>query len=258
MKKTLMLLSLTCLVLIVFGCGTTEDTEQDVIEEDVIPMGSIAGEVQSIDGVSIQVRILRAGELVQQVETEGDYEFTELEEGDYTIQISAKGYEDTELIATVVADQTVSLVNVELVAITEPVSHLQGVLADKESGNPLIGVIIQLTTEENEEFSTLTNNSGMFSFENLPIDQDFTLNIAHAGYEDSEILVQPLSEDQTYELTVELTKIPDPVSLGPSEGLVVGSIAPDFKLPDGNSVQHSLSDYTSDNNVVLVFYRGSW
>ncbi len=258
MKRTLTLLALTCLMLIAYGCGTTEDVDEDVIDKSFIQTGSISGEVQSIDGASIQVRILKAGELIGQVETDSTYEFTELEEGDYTIQISAQGYEMTELNATVFADEIVSLVQTVLVVLTEPVSHISGVLADIDSGNPLANILVQLTTEDEENMSALTNNEGVFSFENLPIDQIITLNISHEDYEDSEIVIQPLSADQIYDLTIQLTKIPDPVTLGPGEGLVVGSIAPDFELPDGNSAQHSLSDYTSDNNVVLIFYRGSW
>ncbi len=259
MKRTLTLLAFTCLMLIAFGCGTTEDIDEDVIEEDIIQIGTVTGEVQSIDSVPIQVRILKAGELIEQIETDGNYEFTELEEGDYTIQISAQGYETTELNATVVAAEgTISLEKVGLVKLDIPVAHILGMLEDDETGSPLAKATVQLTTEDDEKVTALTNNDGEFSFENLPTDQDLTLVITYTCYEDSEITLQPLSADQIYEVTLELTKISESGTPGPSEGLNLCSIAPDFELSDGNNTQHSLSDYTSDNNVVLVFYRGSW
>ncbi len=258
MKRTLTLLAFTCLMLIAFGCGTTEDVDKDIIGEVVIQTGSISGEVQSIDGVPIQVRILKAGKLIKQIETDGNYEFTELDEGDYTIQISALGYEATALNATVVAEETISLEKVGLVKLDIPVAHILGMLEDDETGTPLAKATVQLTTENDEKVTALTNNDGEFSFEKLPIDQDLTLVITYTCYEDSEITLQPLSADQIYEVTLELTKISVSETPGPSEGLNLCSIAPNFELPDGNNTQHSLSDYTSDNNVVLVFYRGEW
>lgn len=42
-------------------------------------------------------------------------------------------------------------------------------------------------------------------------------------------------------------------TLDPGEGLAIGATAPDFSLPDGDGVMHSLSDYAG-KIVVIVFY----
>ena len=257
MKQVLMLFTLALLLLAGLNCGSTEDPDdKDIVV--VMEIGALQGDVQSIDGVKIQVRLLKDGQLVAQTETDGSYEFAELEEGEYTVQITAKGYETTEINVTVVPVDTVSLDKVTLEVLAEPVSHLRGVLTDNKTGNPLSDVLVKLTDKSGQEFETLTSKDGIFTFENLPIDQAFTLAVAHSGYEDYEVTVDPIAADKTFELDVEITAIPEPVKLDPGKGLSIGSQAPEFQLPDGNNQQHTLADYTNDKNAVIVFYRGGW
>ena len=258
MKQILTLITLALLLLAGLNCGTTEDLVDDVkdVQEVETPTGSLQGEVQLIDGVSIQVRVLKAGQLAAQTETDGNYELSELEEGNYTIQIAARGYETVEKNVTVVADETVSLDKVTLVALAEPASHLQGILTDMKTGNPLADALVQLMDKAGEQYEALTNNVGVFTFENLPVDQTFTLTVKHPGYEDHEVAVKPIPADATFEQQIGLTAIPEPVELPPGQGLSIGSQAPDFELPNGNGDLHTLSDYIrNDKKVVIVFYR---
>ena len=253
MKQILTLLALAFLLFAGLSCQeTTEDPDPIV---DTLT-GSLQGEVQSIEGVSIQVRLLKDGQLVAQTEADGSYELVELEEGDYTIQISAKGYEMTEMNVTVVAGETVSLDKVTLEALAEPVSHLRGILTDMKTGNPLSDVLVRLTDKAGEANEALTTKEGVFTFENLPVDQAFTLTIMHAGYEDHEVAVQPIPAGETFEQNIELTTGPEPVELDPGEGLSTGSQAPAFELPDGKDKKHALADYIGSKKVVIVFYRG--
>ena len=257
MKQLLILFMFGVILLTGLNCGSSEDPDEKV---DVVMMetGTLQGEVGSIDGVTIQVRLLQNGQLVAQTETDGSYEFAELEEGDYTVQISAKGYRTTELGVTVVPEETVSLDKVSLDVLEEPVSHLRGVLTDMETGDPLSEVLVRLTDKSGEETEVLTNKDGVFTFENLPVDQAFTLTVVHDGYEGYEIEVDPIAANKTFELDVELTAIPEPVILDPGQGLSVGSQAPAFQLPDSNENEQALTDYIPDKNVVVVFYRGGW
>lgn len=257
MKQLLTLFTLALILLTGLNCGSSEDPDGKV---DVVMMetGALQGEVQSIDGVTIQVRLLQDGQLVAQTETDGSYEFAELEEGDYTVQISAKGHRTTELDVTVISEETVSLDKVSLDVLEDPVSHLRGVLTDMETGDPLSEVLVRLTDKSGEETEVLTNKDGVFTFENLPVDQAFTLTVLHDGYEDYEVEVAPIAADKTFELDVELIAIPEPVKLDPGQGLSVGSQAPEFELPDGNNKKHALADYIQDKNVAVVFYRGGW
>ena len=60
------------------------------------------------------------------------------------------------------------------------------------------------------------------------------------------------------ERTTDVVTTPEEAAeeLPPGEGLDIGSIAPDFSLPDSDGVFQSLSRY-SGQKTVLVFYRTS-
>ena len=257
MKQVLTLFTLGIILLTGLNCGSSEDPDGKV-DVVMIETGSLQGEVQSIDGVNIQVRILKDGQLIAQIVTDGSYEFSEYEVGEYTIQISAKGYKTKEFNATILADETVSLGKVALDVLEDSVSHLRGVLTDMGTGDPLSEVLVRLTDKSGEETEVLTNKDGVFTFENLPVDQAFTLTVLHDGYENYEVEVDPIAADKTFELDVELIAIPEPVQLDPGQGLSVGSQAPAFQLPDSNENEQALTDYIPDKNVVVVFYRGGW
>lgn len=248
------------LVLFAFSCGT-ENPVEETVDTTLVETGAtgmLRGDVQSIEGVSIQVRLLRNGQLVVQTEAQANYEIDALEAGNYTLQISAKGYETKEMDVTVIAGQVVSLDKVTLVALKTPVSHLRGVLTDEATSEPLDGVNLQLKDNAGKVYETLTTAAGVFSFENLPVQQPFTLTIAHAGYEGKEVAVNPIPASETSELTVELVPLQEPEKLDPGQGLRIRSQAPDFALPDGTGKLHTLADYNADKNVVLIFYRGGW
>ena len=260
MKQMLTLLALVFALLVGLNCGSTEDPDENVGQVDEVEAlkGALQGDVHAIDGVTIQVRLLKAGQLVSQTEADGSYELSELDEGDYTVQITAKGYETAEINATVTAGETVSLDRVTLVVLAEPVSHLRGILSDIKTGSSLSDVLVKLMDKSGEQYEALTNKDGAFTFENLPINQAFTITIAHAGYENSEIAIAPISADQTFELDLELTALPEPEKLDPGQGLSISSQAPEFKLPDYNNQEHNLADYIGVKKVVVVFYRGGW
>lgn len=255
MRQILAPLALALLLFVGYGCGT-ENPVEEIVETDTT--GTLRGDVQPIDGVLIQVRLLKDGQLVTQIETQASYEIGPIEAGNYTLQISAKGYETEDIPVTVIAEEVVSLDKVTLVALKTPVSHLRGVLTNETTGEVLGGVSLQLTDKSGKVYETLTTAAGVFTFENLPVQQSMTLMITHAGYEDKKVEVNPIPADETLELTVELTPLPEAEQLPPGQGLSIGSQAPDFALPDGNGKAHALADYTADRNVVIVFYRGGW
>ena len=281
MKQTLTFLALALLLFVGLNCGTENPVEETVDTSAVgtDATGSFYGDVELIEGVTVYMRLLKAGQILAQVEFEvhgvksastnasiftsvqsgvGNYHLKEAEPGDYTIQISAKGYQTTELNVTVIPDQSISLDKVALAVLETPVSHLRGVLTSEATGEPIGAVNLQLKDNTGKIYETLTTVAGVFSFENLPVQQPFTLTIAHAGYEGKEVSVDPIPEAETSELTVELAPLQEPEKLKPGQGLSIGSQAPAFELPDGNNKLHTLADYTADKNVVLIFYRGGW
>ena len=110
MKRIQVLLALSLLLFAGLNCGTENPVEETVGTSTVeISTGTLRGEVQSIDGVLIQVRLLRDGQLLTQTETQATYELATIEAGNYTLQISAKGYETKEVNVTVTPGQVVSL-----------------------------------------------------------------------------------------------------------------------------------------------------
>jgi len=263
------------------NCGTENPIEGtgDTVAVEATATGSFYGDVELIDGVTIYMRFLKAGQILAQIEFEmhgvkststdanffastqqgvGKYRVKEAEPGDYTVQISAKGYQATELNVTVIPDQSISLDKIALAVLETPVSHLRGVLTSEVTGEPIGAVNLQLKDDTGKIYETLTTVTGVFSFENLPVQQPFTLTIAHAGYEDKEVSVDPIPAAETSELTVELVPRQEPERLDPGQGLSIGSQAPVFELPDSNNKLHALADYTADKNVVLIFYRGGW
>ena len=260
MKQILAFLAFVLLLFAGLNCGTENPVEETVytssVETDTT--GTLRGDLQLIEGVLIQVRLLKGGQLVVQTEAQASYELDAVEAGNYTLQISAKGHETKEIDVTVIAGQVISLDKVTLVALQTPVSHLSGVLTDTATGEPLGEVNLQLTDNAGKVYETLTTARGVFTFENLPVQQPFTLTVDHTGYEGKEVAVHPIPASETLELPVELTPLPGPEKLKPGQGLSIGSQAPAFELPDSNSKLHALADYTGNKNIVLIFYRGGW
>lgn len=281
MKQILTLLAFALLLFSGLNCGTENPIEEtvDTTAIETTATGSFYGDIELIDGVTIYMRFLKAGQILAQIEFEmhgvkststdanlfastrqgvGKYHIKEAESGDYTVQISAKGYQTMELNVTVIPEQSISLAKVALTALKTPVSHLRGVLTNEATGEPIGAVNLQLKDNTGKIYETLTTVLGVFSFENLPVQESFTLTIAHAGYEDKEMAVHPIPASETLELTVELVPRQEPERLDPGQGLSIGSQAPGFELPDSNNKLHALADYTADKNVVLIFYRGGW
>ena len=283
-KLAIQTFALAVLLFIGLNCGT-ENPIQEMVDTTALEAdatGAFSGEIELMEDEIVYVRVLKAGQLIAHMEFAkgytkaetvdgfqgelsstslgevGTYRLKEAELGDYTLQISAKGYQTTELNVTLTADQSISLDKIALVALDQPVSHLRGVLTDAGTGEPLGAVNLQLTDNAGKVYETLTTAAGVFTFENLPVEQDFTLAIAHVGYEATEVAVHPIPAAETLELQVQLTRLAEPEKLDPGQGLSLGSQAPAFELPDGDGKLHALADQVGSKNVVLVFYRGGW
>ena len=284
MKQMQACLALALLLLTGLNCGTENPLEEtgDTLGVETVATGAFSGEIELIEGETIYARVLKAGQLIAQMEFAngytkgatvdgfqgelsttslgevGTYRLKEAELGDYTLQISAKGYQTTELNITIATDQSIPLDKIALVVLDQPVSHLQGILTDAATGAPISQVHLQLTDKTGKVYEALTTGTGVFTFENLPVEQAFTLAVAHAGYEETEVPVHPIPAAETLELQVQLTRRAEPEKLDPGQGLSLGSQAPAFELPDGDGKLHALADSVGNKNVVLVFYRGGW
>lgn len=113
MKQKQILFAFALLLLAALGCGTVGNPVNGTT-------GSIQGEVESIDGVSFHVRLLKDGQLVKQTVVDGSFELNDIEAGDYTLHISAEGYQEMERPVTVDAGETLSLDKVSLIELAIP------------------------------------------------------------------------------------------------------------------------------------------
>ena len=129
-------------------------------------------------------------------------------------------------------------------------------MLDQATKKALQGVDVQLINEAGDVHEARTRTTGVFEFESLPTDQQFTLVVDIEFYKRQEIPINPISAGQTAKVEVELGLInPDRRPIG--DGLKLGTKSPDFKLPDGDGKIHTLADYAGQK-VVLLFDRGSW
>ena len=124
MKQLQIFIAMLLFMLCVFGCGST-DNPVDVNETD-IHTGILQVEVEKIDGVSIYLRLIKDEQLVSLSFSSGSFEIDEIAAGEYTLQISAEGYETIEKDVTIVSGETVSLDKVSLTKLTDSLEPGEG------------------------------------------------------------------------------------------------------------------------------------
>ncbi len=236
------------------GCGSDEPAAPEETST-----GVLSGQVAVIEGEVITVRVLQDGKLISAVQTDaaGNYRVENLPAGTYTVEVTAKGYQSQETTVQVVSNQVATLDKIGLKRLEVPVVHIRGVLSDQTTKGGLQNVTV-LLIDGDTTHETLTTKTGAFSFDNLPVERKFTLKIAHDGYEEREVAIDPIPQGETAKLEIALVPIVKEEKLPVGDGLSVGIKAPPFSHPDGNGKNYSLADYAGKKKVVLVFYRGSF
>jgi len=247
------------------GCSGSDSpvTTENTLTDDSIPAilsGGLTGQVETIEGVQINLRFLQYGRIVSttEVDANGNYQIEAIEPGTYTVEVTAKGFETAEMTVQVIANQVALLDKVALKALEIPVAHVRGLLSDQGTKKALSNVRVQLIDERGKTHEALTTETGIFTFENLPADLPVILKIDLEGYEKQEIVIDSIPEGETTKVSIELVPILPAEELPPGDGLSLGTKAPGFSLPDANGKNHSLADYAGQKKVVLVFYRGNW
>ncbi len=260
MRRLFTFLTIPLLLLTAFGCETVENPVSEIPEIETTT-GVIHGKVQpNVDG-TIKVRLLKDGKVVAQMESTGGFTLRKIEAGNYTLRISARGFQEMEFNVNVIAGETVTLDTITLEELSYPVSHIIGLVRNNRTGIRLPEIRVQLTDQDGKQDETITSDEGIFNFDNLPTQQKFTLTIEAADYEVYDLSVKPLDANETEKLNVKLS----PIGIGdrevepeePGEGLPIFSKAPEFELPDGNGKLHSLYDTLDEGkNAIVVFYIG--
>ena len=70
MKQILAFLALALLLFVGLNCGTENPVEEtgDTVSVETAPTGAFSGEIELIEGETIYVRLLKAGQLIAQME----------------------------------------------------------------------------------------------------------------------------------------------------------------------------------------------
>lgn len=114
------------ILLCAFGCGTS-DNPVDVDGKDT-QMGTLRVDVEKIDGVSIHLRLIKDGQLTVHSSSDGSYEIDEIAAGEYTLQISAEGYQTTEQVVNIIDGETTSLDTITLTKLSDSIVPGEGLL----------------------------------------------------------------------------------------------------------------------------------
>ncbi len=130
---------------------------------DSVTGDPISGVMVTLDGMQVYT------------DAQGNYAFTDLETGTYSLFFQKGGYEEIEM-----ADITLQEGNNELNVQMPPVvvlANLYGVVTDAETGYPLEGVRVSING-----LTTYTNGSGYYGFEELT-PGSYTITFEKEGYE---------------------------------------------------------------------------
>jgi hypothetical protein len=218
--QTLVLILLGTVLIVWFGCGSSDDSSSDnpTVAENAssddsiaeVATGNLKGRVVRIEGVQIDVQVLQDGTVIASTEAkpDGSYQIDNIKSGTYTVQITAKGYKVVEQTVQVRAGEVPVLDNVALEALEAPVTHIRGLVLDQETKTLLNGARVQLINEARVVREVLTKQTGVFEFENVPADQQFTLIIDGEKYEKQEITINPIPAGETEKVEVELVPLP--------------------------------------------------
>ena len=123
------------------------------------------------------------------------------------------------------------------------------------------GITFQVSLYQEGLLIVKAESNGNYELDEIEAGK-YLLRISAPGYQpvelDVEIIAGDVKELDSVTLQPSTETEIDPDELIPGDGLKIGSIAPDFELPDGNGNLHALSDYLGQGEtVVIVFYRYS-
>jgi len=150
--------------------------------------------------------------------TDGTYLFESLTEGIYTVTVSLSGYETFTRRNVTVGEDEVT-VDVELEAIAPATGVISGTVTDSESGDPLSGATVVISSGFGGTAvrdTVTTGADGTFSFEELAAGT-YTVTVSLSGYETFTRRNVTVREDEVT-VDVELDAI------APATGVISGTV----------------------------------
>ena len=234
--------------IVVFLIITVSGCEDDAINEAKPKLGQIEGLLKPADAAT-EIQLVQAGNIVATTypDENGKYIFSNLEFGGYDIIVIAEGYHVASEVNTITLDKEVAIKNFQLVPL---MASIRGIVIDSEGAfieNASITV-----SALGDEFTTQTDQFGVFSFNQLPPEVGLVLGIFADGKVELQVTVEPIEKGGTKDLQISLKEIEQKIGVGSQ----VGDLAPNFSLPDVDGKIVSLKDFASKQTVLLTFHRG--
>ncbi|WP_226005885.1 carboxypeptidase regulatory-like domain-containing protein [Natrinema salinisoli] len=178
-------------------------TTADVTLEPVPTDGTLEGTVTDTDGESIAGATVTAGDQQTTTDDNGTYSL-DLEAGDYTLEVSAEGYEDASQNVSIEVESTTTAD----VTLEEATGAVEGTVTDAD-GEPVADATVTAGDE-----TVTTDENGTYALELEP--GEYTLAVSVEGYEDAS---QNVTVDADAITTADVTLEPVPTD-GTLEGTV--------------------------------------
>tara|TARA_B100000809_G_scaffold109229_1_gene107693 strand:+ start:2405 stop:3166 length:762 start_codon:yes stop_codon:yes gene_type:complete len=240
--QNLIFFTVVSLIIIISGC------EDDVINDAQPQLGQIEGLLKPADAAT-EIQLVQAGNIVATTypDENGKYIFPDLEFGGYDIIVIAEGYRVASEVNTITLDKEVVIKNFQLVSL---MASIRGIVIDSE------GAFIEnasiTASALGDEFTTQTDQFGVFSFNQLPPEVGLVLGIFADGKVELQVTVEPIEKGGRKDLQISLKEIEQKIGVGSQ----VGDLAPNFSLPDVDGKIVSLKDFASKQTALLTFHRG--
>jgi len=204
-----------------------EDKVQDI--SSVKAMGDVKFKIASLNGEELSNAIIRLNELDINTTSEvnGTAGFTDLPEGSYSLSVSYAGYVSKYISFNITSDQTTDLQTIEL-------NSKKGKLVGKVSANlvdDLANIIVYAKASDGSIYTTLTNNSGNYIFNALPVSDGYSVLAMAHDFESSKV--------DNINIQESLTSIASEIVLK-KEATTVGNITGFARFADvTNSLNHA-------------------
>jgi len=179
------------------------------------PVGTISGIVRNqsavaLPGVTVQ---LLSPLLNSTTDILGQFSFSNLLSGVYSLKFSSVGYLDTTVVGTVVNAPATTNIAVIMRAVPTPVGTISGIVRN-QSAVALPGVTVQLLSPLQ---NSTTDILGQFSFSNL-LSGVYSLKFSSVGYLDTTVVGTVVNAPATTNIAVIMRAVPTPV--GTISGIV--------------------------------------
>ncbi|MCE7995099.1 MAG: hypothetical protein HEP71_24180 [Roseivirga sp.] len=155
----------------------TRDIEGYVI--NLIPFGAISGKVTNqLSSAPVASALVElSGNRTESIQTNdsGDFQFDNITAGNYSIKVTANGFEEHQK-ALEIGDGE----NLPLAVVLKPLPSISGTVLNREDDNPIFEVKVSI--EGTGTADVLTDSQGKFNFPNLS-PGDYTIKLDKQGFE---------------------------------------------------------------------------